>query len=313
MSCAGLLDQTRKRPTPGFSANPPALKLCPAARTIESPAPVAVIFPLSTMSPVKAEIACAEIEPTFDALRVNALASFSDTAPALVMFTVEKSLVSVFSVALLEPISSVNAPAVALNAPLPCVMSPVPVIRNVAGPPVVTVPEYVCAPTVRTSPPLMLSVFEAPWLSDVSAVVAPTALPNVRPPAPAMVSAFAPLMAPDRVSASAPVATPMVESVFNVTAPASDAVPVAVSAPLLPTPTPLSVTASLPIATPLMFSVAPLLTVVPPSVLPSALAFAATSVPPMIVVAPVYVFAPDSVSVPAVSVRPPPAPPMMPA
>src|SRR5262252_917010 len=52
-SSAGSADHTRRRPAPGFNASSPALlmKLPPDASTNDSPLPVAVSTPLTTMSP----------------------------------------------------------------------------------------------------------------------------------------------------------------------------------------------------------------------------------------------------------------------
>ena len=69
-------------------------------------------------------------------------------------------------------------------------------------------------------------------------------------------------------------------------APASDAVPVPVSEPTPVGPTPFNVTASAPTFTPAICNCAPLATVVPAAVVPSAVELAATSVPALMFVAP---------------------------
>ena len=82
VAVAGSLVYTNHRPVPGVSVNPPALlKLLPAASTIESPPPVAVILPPSVRSPVivRAVRLLKTDDPT-----VIALESTSATAPPLV-------------------------------------------------------------------------------------------------------------------------------------------------------------------------------------------------------------------------------------
>ena len=116
---------------------------------------------------------------------------------------------------------------------------------------------------------------------------------NASVPALVFVTPYAPLIAPDTVAVF-PDATWIVASPESVTVPDHPLVSVKFSAPADDAPVPVIVRFS-PTVTPAdTASVAPLDTVVAPSVVPSAAAFEIVSVPPDTVVAPEYVFVPDS-------------------
>ena len=143
---------------------------------------------------------------------------------------------------------------------------------------------------VRIEPPLIAVAWPALVATAASALTAPTALKKVSVPEPTCVSVEVPgdasFTAPPSVRLPLP---PMPASAPSVIAPPYDALPeFTIRAPLLPAPGPLTVNASAPMAMPLSISrVAPVATVVPPPVVPSALLLAAFSVPALIAVAPV--------------------------
>ena len=103
---------------------------------------------------------------------------------------------------------------------------------------------------------------------------------RVSVPVPDLVRAPVPLMMPLIVKL-APLATLTVEFAPSVTLPDRLEVPVLVA--MVP---PLSVIASAPTLTPCRFKVAPLLTVVPPAVVPSPFVLVMASVPVLTVVVP---------------------------
>lgn len=107
-------------------------------------------------------------------------------------------------------------------------------------------------------------------------------------PASAFISLLPPsVMTPETVRL-APLAAPIaVPSSFRATVPLSVEPTPPTSAPALPTPSPEIVRFSATVMLSAIFSVAPLLTVVAPPVVPSAVACPATSVPVDTVVAPV--------------------------
>jgi hypothetical protein len=132
---------------------------------------------------------------------------------------------------------------------------------------------------------------------------------NVVLPAPATVSRNPPLVIPP-VPVSVPAVEPIVLAEPSVIAPAHELVPLTLSIEPLPPPVPFSVSASAPTAiVPCSSSRAPLVTLVPAAVVPSAVAFWILTTPALIVVAPVYVLAPDRISVPAPLLVNVPAPP----
>ena len=200
------------------------------------------------------------------------LPAFNVLAPASVTGPSVSAVLVVFSV----PFTVTSPPtAVVCNPPAKVNTSPPPT-------PSVSAPVFVKFTAAVT-------VFVVPWkvmanaFASVVSAVSVTSLPKVMLPAEFARSSACPDTVPLSVRVPLP---PMRLSVRTVAAPSSDAVPVLVNAMGPPGPVPFRVTASAPMATPLMFNVAPLVTVVPAAVEPSAFAFCAESVPAKIVVKP---------------------------
>src|SRR6185369_12241789 len=105
----GSVDQTSQRPFVAVSADAPALlkKLPPDARTMASPAPLAVSGPFNVMSPASV---CARSDATFAPPNARPFASTRFTAPALVTATLPRSFDGLTIETLPVPAANVSVP-----------------------------------------------------------------------------------------------------------------------------------------------------------------------------------------------------------